>query len=140
MFLASAVMLWQDSPLNPLAGFFGGGFFLCALAVGVIVLIGGWKTFQKAGHPGWAIIVPFYNIYVMLQIAGRPGWWLLLYFIPIVNIVIGIVVAIDIARAFGQSAMFGFFLLFLLGGIGYLILGFGDARYRGPVAAMAASA
>jgi hypothetical protein len=49
-----------------------------------------------------------------------------------VNFVIAIIVAIDIAKSFGQSAVFGFFLLFLLCGIGYLILGFGDYRYQGP--------
>ena len=51
--------------------------------------------------------------------------------IPLVNLIIAIVVAIDIAKAFGQSAAFGFFLLFLLCGIGYLILGFGDYEYQG---------
>ena len=73
----------------------------------------------------------------MLKIAGRPGWWLLLYLIPIVNFVIAIIVAIDIAKAFGQSAVFGFFLLFLLCGIGFLILVFGHYRYQGPAAAVA---
>ena len=79
-----------------------------------------------------AILIPIYNAYILLKIAGRPGWWLILYFIPLVNFVIAIIVAIDIARAFGQGAVFGFFLLFLLCGIGYLILGFGDYRYQGP--------
>jgi hypothetical protein len=67
-----------------------------------------------------------------LQIAGRPGWWLLLFLIPLVNIVVGLLVAIDLAKAFGQSAVFGVVLLFLLGGIGYLVLGFGNYRYIGP--------
>jgi hypothetical protein len=105
------------------------------LAVVVVVIIGGWKVFEKAGQPGWAILIPLYNIYVMLKIAGRPGWWLLLYLIPLVNFAIAIIVAIDIAKAFGQSAAFGFFLLFLLGGIGYLILGFGNYRYQGTAVA-----
>lgn len=59
---------------------------------------------------------------------------LLLYLIPLVNIVIAIIVAIDVAKAFGQSAVFGFVLIFLLCGIGYLILGFGNYRYQGPAA------
>ena len=104
---------------------------LFCLAVVVIIVIGGWKVFEKAGQSGWAILIPIYNVYILLKIAGRPGWWLLLYFIPAVNIVIAIIVAIDIAKAFGQSALFGFFLLFLLCGIGYLILGFGNYRYQG---------
>ena len=94
-----------------------------------------WKTFKKAGKPGWGSIVPFLNIYMMLEIAGRPGWWLLLYFIPVVNIFIGFIVAIDIAKSFGKSSAFGFFGLGLFSFIGYLILGFGSATYHGPSAA-----
>ncbi len=59
----------------------------------------------------------------------------MLFFVPLVNLAIAIVLAIDIAKAFGQSSAFGFFLLFLLCGIGYLMLGFGDYRYVGPQAA-----
>jgi hypothetical protein len=104
-------------------------------AVVVVVIVGGWKLFEKAGQPGWAIVVPFYNAYIMLKIAGRPGWWLLLYLVPLVNVAIAIIVAIDVAKAFGQSAAFGFFMLFLLSGIGYLILGFGDYHYQGTAVA-----
>lgn len=107
-------------------------------AVVAIVIIGGWKVFEKAGQPGWAILIPIYNLYVMLRIAGRPGWWLILYLIPLVNLIIMIIVAIDIAKAFGQSSAFGFFLLFLCCGIGYLILGFGDYRYQGTPVSLTA--
>ena len=127
----------QNDGSNALGALFGGMAMLFWLAIVVIVIVGGWKMFEKAGQPGWAILIPFYNLYIMLKIAGRPGWWLILYLIPLVNIVIAIVVAIDIAKAFGQSAVFGFFLLFLLGGIGYLVLGFGNYRYQGPAAATA---
>jgi len=109
-----------------------GTVMLFWLAVAVIVIIGGWKVFEKAGQPGWAILIPFFNAYILLKIAGRPGWWLILYCIPLVNVVIAIIVAVDIAKAFGQSAFFGFLLLFLLGGVGFLILGFGNYRYLGP--------
>jgi hypothetical protein len=122
---------------NALGAAFGGMFMLFWLAIAVIVIAGGWKVFEKAGQPGWAIVVPIYNLYVFLKIAGRPGWWLILYCIPLVNVIIAIVVAIDIAKAFGQSAAFGFFLLFLLCGIGYLVLGFGDYQYQGPAMAVA---
>jgi Family of unknown function (DUF5684) len=139
MSIASAMAVWQDRALNPFAGFLGSGFFVFALAVGVLVFIGCWKVFTKAGQPGWAALIPIYNAYILLKIAGRPGWWLLLFLVPVVNIAIGIIVAVDVAKAFGQSAMFGFFLLFLFGGIGYLILGFGNYSYRG-VRTMAATA
>jgi hypothetical protein len=138
--VATRVMaIWQGDGLNPIAGLFSGGFLMFLLVVVVIAVLGWWKMFEKAGEPGWAAIVPIYNCYILLKIAGRPGWWLILYFIPVANIVVAIVVAIDVAKVFGQSAIFGFFLNFLFGGIGYLILGFGNYQYRKP-AAMAATA
>ena len=139
MLTATFTALWQDQPVNAIAGLFSGGFLLFALALAVVVIIGWWKMFEKAGEPGWAAIIPIFNIIMLLKIAGRPLWWVILYFIPIANIVAAIVVSIDIAKAFGQSAVFGFFLNFLFGGIGYLILGFGNYQYRRP-AVMAGTA
>ncbi len=134
MLTATFTALWQDQSFSPIAGLFSGGFLLAALVLTVVVIIGWWKMFEKAGEPGWAAIIPIFNIIVLLKIAGRPVWWVVLYLVPIANIIVAIVVAIDIAKAFGQSAVFGFFLNFLLGGIGYLILGFGNYQYRRPLA------
>jgi len=109
----------------------GGGavFAIIWLAVVVLAIAGAWKTFAKAGKPGWGVIVPIYNLILMLEIAGRPIWWIILLFIPLVNIVIAIVVPIDIARKFGKGAGFGLGLAFL-GFIFYPILGFGSAQYQ----------
>lgn len=65
----------------------------------------------------------------MIKIASRPGWYLILMFIPIVNIIVGIIITADIARNFGKGIGFTLGLL-LLGPIFYPILGFGDAQYR----------
>ena len=100
------------------------------LAVIILDIAGGWKVFTKAGKPGWAAIIPIYNYIVALEIAGRPLWWFILFFIPIVNIVVGIIVAIDIAKAFGKGTGFGVGLA-LLSFIFIPILGFGDAQYQG---------
>ncbi|MGF1495742.1 MAG: DUF5684 domain-containing protein [Elainellaceae cyanobacterium] len=101
---------------------------LLQFAVIVVVIIGAWKVFEKAGQPGWAILIPFYNAYVILKVAGRPGWWLILAFIPLVNLIF-FVVPFDVAGKFGKGAGYGLGLLFLPF-VFYPILGFGDARYR----------
>ena len=44
--------------------------FLIALVV--LLIISGWKVFEKAGHPGWASIVPIYNMIIMCRIAKKP--------------------------------------------------------------------
>ncbi|MGO9256119.1 MAG: DUF5684 domain-containing protein [Bryobacteraceae bacterium] len=115
----------------------GGVVMIVLLVFTVVFIIGFWKVFVKAGQPGWASLIPLYNGYILLKIAGRPGWWLLLFLIPLVNLAIMLIVAIDVAKAFGQSAAFGVILLFLLSGIGYLVLGFGNYRYVGPATAVA---
>jgi len=109
---------------------------VCVLMVVMIVSL--WKVFTKAGQPGWAAIVPIYNIVVLLQIVGRPMWWLVLCLIPLVNLVAAIILAIDLAKSFGKGAGFGLGLIFL-GFIFYPILGFGSARYSGPAAAVTAT-
>jgi hypothetical protein len=100
-----------------------------ALAIALFVIVSMWKVFEKAGQPGWGIFIPIYNIYLLLMIARKPGWWLLLYLIPFVNFVIGIIVSIEIAKNFGKDAGFGIGLAFL-GFIFYPILAFGDAQYQ----------
>lgn len=140
MTMIPALFLQPDDTSTAVAGgllAMGGVMMIVMLAIAVVFIIGAWKMFVKAGQPGWAILVPFYNLYILLKIIGRPAWWIVLCLIPFVNIVIMIIIAIDLAKAFGQSAVFGVVLLFLLGGIGYLVLGFGNYRYVGPATAVA---
>ncbi len=109
------------------------GMWLLYLVVVGFYLYCMWRIFVKAGKPGWAAIIPIYNYLVELEILGRPWWWLLLLFVPVVNIVIGIIIIFDLAKVFGKSTGFGFGLLFL-SFIFIPILAFGDARYLGPIA------
>ncbi len=97
----------------------------------VAIVAGFWKVFVKAGKPGWAAIIPIYNIIVLLEIAGKPLWWIILFFIPFVSLVALVLVGLAIARSFGKSDAFGIGLG-LLAFIFYPILGFGEAQYQGP--------
>ena len=103
------------------------------LLIALLVIVAIWKVFTKAGRPGWAAIIPIYNMYVWCKIVGRPGWWVILMFIPIVNFIIWIILCIDMAKSFGKGVGFGIGLL-LLPFIFFLILGFGSAQYQGPSA------
>jgi hypothetical protein len=95
----------------------------------LIVVASMWKVFTKAGEPGWAAIIPIYNLFVLLKIAGKPAWWFLLLLIPVVNFVILAIVCIALAKNFGKGAGFGLGLLFL-SPIFYPMLAWGDARYQ----------
>lgn len=112
-------------------GILGSLFFL---AIAIFYIYVGWRIFEKADQPGWASIIPIYNIVVMLRIVGRPMWWLILFLVPVVNIIPLIIIPIDLAKSFGKGTGFGIGLM-LLGVIFGPILAFGSATYEGPSAA-----
>jgi hypothetical protein len=103
------------------------------IIVSVIVIIGKWKIYEKAGKPGWAAIVPIYSTIVLLEIVGKPIWWILLFLIPCVNIVFLVWTINLLSKSFGQSEGFTVGLI-LLGIVFYPILGFGNYQYLGPSA------
>lgn len=115
------------------------------LLVVVVSIVSLWKVFSKAGRPGWAALIPIYNIWVLLEVAGKPGWWSLaaiaVSFIPVAGslivLVVSLIVAIELAKKFGKSTIFGVIGLWLFSLIGYAMLAFGDARYEGEVSATA---
>ncbi len=113
----------------------GLGVVLFYLAIMVVFVIAEWKIYEKGGQPGWAVLIPFYNIYVLLKMVGRPGWWLLLMLIPLVNFIVGIIVLNDLSKSFGQGVGFTLGLIFL-SPIFILLLGFGDYKYIGPGATL----
>jgi hypothetical protein len=117
-----------------LVAFFA-AFAFVFIAIGLVVVVGMWKTFDKAGQPGWAAIVPFYNLVVMFRIGGQSGWFALSYllnFIPIIGTLafLGIIIwnHVNISKRFGQGVGFAIGLV-LLAPIFWLILGFGSSKY-----------
>jgi len=101
------------------------------IIVTVIMIVSHWKIYEKAGKPGWAAIIPIYNIIVLLEIIGKPVWWIFLLIIPCVNIVFVVWMTNLLSKSFGQSEGFTVGLL-LLGIVFYPILAFGNYQYLGP--------
>lgn len=117
---------------------FLGAYLIFVLVFAVFMAVVMWKLFEKAGKPGWAAIVPIYNVWTFAEIAGRPGWWglaFLLSFIPVVgpllSLAVSVILDIDVAKAFGKDPAFAI-LLVLLPFIGFPMLAFGDAKYTLP--------
>lgn len=108
--------------------FFATVVCLFYLAIVVLMVVAMWKIYVKAGQPGWAAIIPIYNIVVLMRIVGKPGWWTILYFIPLVNIVIAIIVTHRLSLSFGKEIGYTLGLL-LIGIVFYPLLAFGDATY-----------
>jgi len=117
-----------------IAGF---GMILVAgiVVIGIVTLIGMWKVFTKAGEPGWAVLIPIYNIIVLLRVAGLPWYWVftpLILIIPLLGAIAYLAWIVwvhhRISTNFGQGVGFTIGLT-LLGPIFWLILGFGSSKY-----------
>jgi hypothetical protein len=103
---------------------------IMCLYIRVIGTVGLWFIFKKAEEPGWAAIIPVYNILIAIKVAGKPWWFILLLLIPIVNIIIAILILNGLSKNFGKGGWFTvglFFLRFIF----IAILGFGSAKYIG---------
>lgn len=99
------------------------------LIVAVVLIAANWKLFTKAGKPGWAILIPIYNVIVYLQIVDKPLWWIILFFIPVVNFVIAILVLLAFVQKFGKPGWHVVLALFA-GVIYFPYLAFSSAEYK----------
>lgn len=107
------------------------GMIIFFILLSVFYLVCMWKIYVKAGQPGWAAIIPIYNIYILTKIGGKPGYWTLLCLIPLVNLVFMIWLTNMLSKSFGKDEGFTIGLV-ILGFIFYPILAFGPAKYLGP--------
>ncbi|MBN8881134.1 MAG: hypothetical protein J0H73_02325 [Salana multivorans] len=87
------------------------------------------KVFQKADLPAWYAWVPFVNLWGIVRLAGRGVGTFILLFVPLVNIVAWIIVALRMGRAFGKEGVFSFFLLAWFHIIGVVVIALDDSRY-----------
>jgi len=116
---------------NPFALFFS-PIFIGSMAILVIIqIVAMWKIFTKAGKPGWASIIPIYNLIVWLEIVGKPLWWIFLLLFPCTSLIFNIWIINLLSKSFGQGVGFTLGLIFL-GFIFYPVLAFGDYTYLGP--------
>lgn len=132
--LAQASGNQEAAVVAGLAAFFA-AFFFVFLVIGIVCLIGMWKVLEKAGQPGWAVLIPIYNLIVILRVAGLPWYWVFAPFVAIIPILgwiayLAWVVWVHhrISTRFGQGVGFTIGLTFL-SPIFWLILGFGSAKY-----------
>jgi Family of unknown function (DUF5684) len=111
------------------AGGIGAIGLLIYAALIALYIAASWKIFTKAGRSGWLSLIPIVNTVVLCRIAGKSGWWFLLLLIPVVNVVFGIMLMLELSKAFGHGAGFALGLLFL-SFIFWPILAFGSSQYQ----------
>lgn len=103
---------------------------LIILAVSLLIVVAHWVLFERAGQAGWKCLIPFYNMYILMQIAGKPGWWMFLLIIPLVGVVIYFLAMLSLAKMFRRSELFGVGI-FILPMIFLPVLAFGGSQYEG---------
>jgi len=131
MFTFVALLMQADSTTPQMTGgqaAVTGAMIGLWLGIAVVMIAAMWKVFVKAGKPGWAAIVPIYNVIVLLEVVGKPAWWVVLFFVPFVNFIVAIIVLFALAKSFGKGGGFAIGLL-LLPPVFYSVLAWGSARY-----------
>lgn len=109
-------------------GLFGGLFYM---AFAILMIVSYWKVFEKAGKPGWACLIPIYNIIVLLEIVGKPWYWLLFMLVPLLNVIFGIWALNLLMLSFGKNSGWTIGTI-ILPFVFIPLLGLGDANYEGP--------
>jgi len=123
-----------DIAVTPLqsGGGAGGGLELIGgllgLALTVAAVAGYWKALAKAGEPGWAALVPVYNLWVLVRASGNSWLWFVACLVPVVNFVAVAKVFVDFAGQFGRGVVFGI-ATWLVPFVMMPVLGFGDYHY-----------
>lgn len=108
--------------------------FLVLFIVFLIASVAGlYKIFEKAGFPGWTVLVPFYNFYIWLKIIKKPLWWYIFLLIPFINVFTVLLMIVEILKCFGKFGL-GAQALGVLFPFAYLpYLGFSAAeKYTDP--------
>ena len=110
-----------------------GLFFLLPVSF-TIVAVFAWGIFEKAGEPGWKTLVPFYNLYVWLQIIEKPLWWYIFLLVPFLNVFMVMLMIVELAKGFEKNALWeqGVAVIFPFVYLPYL--GFSDKEKFIPVA------
>jgi hypothetical protein len=114
------------------------GRFFCGILIAVVILgllnvVSMWIVFDKAGEPGWAVLIPFYNLWILAKVGDKPGWeGLAICFVGaipyigyFIEIYLWVDISIGVSKAFDRGILFGLGL-FLLPFIFYPILAFSD--------------
>lgn len=92
-----------------------------------------WGIFEKAGRKGWETIIPYYNLYVLLQIIKKPVWWMGLLFFPFLNVFMYMLILVELAKCFTKYALWEQFAAVVVPFIYLPILGFSkDEKYIHP--------
>jgi len=94
------------------------------------IFIGSQKLFRLAGIPGWYAIIPFYNIIKHLDIIKRPRWWIILFFIPVINLLMIPVIWVEFIKRFNHNSQIDKILVILTLGFYFLYVSYFSSKTK----------
>ena len=80
-------------------------FILIIPALFTIPALFSYKLIEKAGVPGWKILIPYYNLVILVQITGRSYWWYLWLIIPFINVFTFVLLLIELIKGYNRYGM-----------------------------------
>jgi hypothetical protein len=139
----------DESGINAIIGalIVGGFGVVLVLVLGLVAVFGLWKLFTKAGKPGFYAIIPFLNLYTLVEITALPVTWFWYSIIAgivttwtggllgLVSLYLTFIIFRQLMRVFGKSDSIANVIINLI--FPYItlpMLGMSDAQYRGPQA------
>lgn len=139
----------DESGMNAIIGalIVGGFGVVLVFVLGLVAVFGLWKLFTKAGKPGFYAIIPFLNLYTLVEITALPVTWFWYSIIAgivttwsggllgLVSLYLTFIIFRQLLRVFGKSDSIANVIINLI--FPYItlpILGMSDAQYRGPQA------
>lgn len=95
--------------------------------------------FRKAGQDAWKALVPIYNVYIWLELIGKPKWWIIYFVIPVLNLIMGIGLILDLVRSFGKHGFLAHVAAVIFPFLYFPYLGFNKTdKYQGKWSDLAA--
>ncbi|MDA0945728.1 MAG: hypothetical protein RLZZ314_1753 [Bacteroidota bacterium] len=111
-----------------------GGIVAGVLFISLVAFAGNWRLFVKCGQPGWAVVVPGYNVVIAMRIIGRPARHALFFLIPGYNLYFFFRTILELANTFGKTSTLDYILASVFNVFYILNLGLSEEEdYVGPV-------
>lgn len=113
---------------------FGAGVLLLVPFMLFIGAVAKWRLFVKCDQPGYAAIIPIYDIIITLRIVGRPDWHVVFFLIPVYNVYFGFKLIVELVQSFGHFSMIDYILSVVFNVFYVLNMGLAyNEVYCGPV-------
>jgi signal peptidase I len=80
-------------------------FILSLPALLTLPALFSYKLVENAGISGWKMLIPFYNLVILVQLTGRSYWWYLWLIIPFINVFTFMLLLIELIKGYNRYSM-----------------------------------